>query len=258
MIKLIVTDVDGTLIPEGTDDFTTELLELIPRLQARGIVFATATGRSYSSLAKLFAGVAEDMMFLSENGAMLYSGRGELLWGAPVSRPAVEALFACCAAHPDAEIQLGAASTSYICPKSDAFLHLARDIKKTHVTPVSRVEEIAEPVYKISVYCPSGVPGFLDYLAPLWQPDCQVFNSAEGWLDFSRSDKCEGLRELMERLKVSPDQVMYFGDGYNDVDCLRLVGSPWLMETAPADLRARFPRQTGSVVATLRDFLLRP
>lgn len=255
MVKLIVTDVDGTLVPEGTDQFPAQLLELIPRLRAHGIAFATATGRSYSGLRQLFAPVAEDMMFLSENGAMLYDGQGKLLWGEAVSREAVETLFACCAAHPDAEIQIGAASTCYLSPKSDAFLHLIRDLKKTHVTLVSRVEEITEPVYKVSVYCPSGVEEFAAFLSPRWTPDCQVFHSATRWLDFSQGDKCAGLRHLMERLGVTAEETMYFGDGDNDADCLALVGHPWLKSDAPAHLRRRFPRQTHSVVETLEDFL---
>lgn len=255
MVKLIVTDVDGTLVPEGTDAFPARLLELIPRLRARGVAFATASGRSYSSLRRLFAPVAADMMFLSENGSMLYDGQGRLLWGEPVSRAAVEALFACCAAHPDAEIQLGAASTCYLSPKSDDFLHMIRDVQGTHVTPVSRVEEVTEPVYKMSAYCPRGTAEFANFLAARWAPDCRVFPSSQHWMDFSQGDKCAGLQVLMERLGVTAEETMYFGDGYNDADCLTLVGHPWLKSDAAEPLRRRFPRQTASVVDTLEAFL---
>ena len=45
MIKLIVSDVDGTLVPEGTNDIDPELFTLIRRLKAQGIYFAVASGR---------------------------------------------------------------------------------------------------------------------------------------------------------------------------------------------------------------------
>lgn len=35
MIKLIVSDVDGTLVPEGTNDLNPEFFTLIRRLKAR-------------------------------------------------------------------------------------------------------------------------------------------------------------------------------------------------------------------------------
>ena len=45
MIKLIVSDIDGTLVPEGNTDLNPEYLEVIKKLTEKGIVFAAASGR---------------------------------------------------------------------------------------------------------------------------------------------------------------------------------------------------------------------
>ena len=50
MIKLIVSDVDGTLLPEGTADLNPELYDVIRELKAKGIVFAAASGRQMNSM----------------------------------------------------------------------------------------------------------------------------------------------------------------------------------------------------------------
>lgn len=42
MIKLIVSDIDGTLVPEGNTDLNPEYLEVIKKLTENGIVFAAA------------------------------------------------------------------------------------------------------------------------------------------------------------------------------------------------------------------------
>ena len=42
MIKLIVSDIDGTLVPEGNTDLNPEYLEVIKKLTEKGIVFAAA------------------------------------------------------------------------------------------------------------------------------------------------------------------------------------------------------------------------
>ena len=44
MIKLIVSDVDGTLVPDGTRDVNPELFETILKLREKGIQFAVASG----------------------------------------------------------------------------------------------------------------------------------------------------------------------------------------------------------------------
>ena len=54
MIKLIVSDIDGTLVPEGNTDLNPEYLEVIKKLTEKGIVFAAASGRHASSINAVF------------------------------------------------------------------------------------------------------------------------------------------------------------------------------------------------------------
>ena len=72
MIKLIVSDVDGTLVPEGTNNINPELFELILRLKKKGVYFAVASGRHKCSIEKIFAPVKEDIFYITSNGA--YTG----------------------------------------------------------------------------------------------------------------------------------------------------------------------------------------
>ena len=63
MIKLIVSDVDGTLVPEGTNNINPELFELILRLKKKGVYFAVASGRHKCSIEKIFAPVKEEDVY---------------------------------------------------------------------------------------------------------------------------------------------------------------------------------------------------
>ena len=54
MIKLIVSDIDGTLLPYGQSELDIELFELIRRLRSAGVTFCPASGRQYHSLRALF------------------------------------------------------------------------------------------------------------------------------------------------------------------------------------------------------------
>ena len=54
MIKLIVTDIDGTLVPDGSNTVNPKLYDQILRLRAAGIQFAAASGRQWHSIERLF------------------------------------------------------------------------------------------------------------------------------------------------------------------------------------------------------------
>ena len=69
MIKLVATDIDGTLIRESSSVLPEEICDLIRELRKRDIYFAAASGRQYMGLKRLFAPVADQMLFISENGS---------------------------------------------------------------------------------------------------------------------------------------------------------------------------------------------
>jgi hypothetical protein len=67
-IKLIVTDVDDTLVPESHMDLNPEYFDVIQKLQKKGVMFVAASGRQKRSLRKVFAPIKEDIAYLAENG----------------------------------------------------------------------------------------------------------------------------------------------------------------------------------------------
>ena len=76
MVKLIVSDIDGTLLPYGQTTLSPTLFPVIRALKERGVIFCPASGRQYHSLRGLFAPVQDELAYLCENGAILY-GAGQ-------------------------------------------------------------------------------------------------------------------------------------------------------------------------------------
>ena len=69
MIRLIATDLDGTLLePDGK--LPEGIFETVKQLTEMGICFAACSGRQYGNLERLFAPVADQMAFVCENGAL--------------------------------------------------------------------------------------------------------------------------------------------------------------------------------------------
>ena len=79
MIKLIASDLDGTLLLNKTQTLPEDLFPLIRALNELGIRFVAASGRQYPNMKRLFAPVASDISFICENGALAVE-KGQVLY----------------------------------------------------------------------------------------------------------------------------------------------------------------------------------
>ena len=69
MIKLIASDIDGTLVVDGTNKVNPEIFEVLIKLKEKGIQFAAASGRQWASIEAVFEPIKEKVFYLSDNGA---------------------------------------------------------------------------------------------------------------------------------------------------------------------------------------------
>ena len=70
MIKMVSSDLDGTLLTGGSQTIPEEIFSLIKELKDMGILFVAASGRQYANMRNLFLPVRDDMAFISENGGL--------------------------------------------------------------------------------------------------------------------------------------------------------------------------------------------
>ena len=91
MIKLILSDMDGTLL-DSEGKLPPEFDAVMARLRERGVLFAPASGRQYDSLAATFARYVDTFLFLSDNGTMVRRRGQELFSNVMDRRRALEIL----------------------------------------------------------------------------------------------------------------------------------------------------------------------
>ena len=104
----------------------------------------------------------------------------------------------------------------------------------------------------MSAYCRDGAASHAQTLGAPWKAAYSVAVAGEKWLDFTRADKGTGLAALCGELGVRPQEVIAFGDNFNDVPMLDLVGSPYIMQGAVPALLERYPMQCARVEDVLR------
>ncbi len=245
MIRLVASDVDGTLLPDSARCLNRPVMEQIQRLTQKGIPFCPVSGRQLTSLRRLFQPLSSQMYLICENGAAIF-GPGEpppLLRTAIMDRAACLELSRQILAVPDFELIISGADTTYLCPKRPDMEEYIRDQLGNHTRVVTAPEEIPEGFLKISAYCRSGGRAAEERLAPAWRGRFRVAVAGRNWLDFTMTDKGTALRELCAVLDIDPGDVMAFGDNDNDLSMLEAVGHPYIVEGASPTLKDRFPNR---------------
>lgn len=255
MIRLIASDIDGTLLQDGAVEIPEVIFREIRRLKGKGILFCPASGRQYSSLRRLFAPVADEIFYLCENGAVVYGpgNPGPVLSKTVMDRTLAEQLSRAIIALPGVEVLISGANTSYICPKREDMLELIRDFVGNNTAVLEEPEQVPEEIIKVSAYCPGRLEETWQALSGSWGKHFQAAIAGEDWVDFTLADKGRALEKLCRVLEIGPDEVMAFGDNYNDLPMLERAGRPYIMAGAAPELRARFSHCCRQVAEVLRE-----
>lgn len=255
MIKLIVSDIDGTLIPYGASALDAELFERIRLLREKGILFCPASGRQYHSLRTLFAPAADEIGFLCENGAVVFGPGAEdsapVLSKTVMPRSDALALARAILDTPGCDVLISGQNTSYVCACGQDLVDDLRGRLGNIVRVVDDPAEISEDIIKVSAFCPGGTDAPAKALMAPWGEPYHMAVAGPVWLDFTLADKGAGLQGLCTALGVPLSAVAAFGDNWNDVPMLETAGTAYIMADADSALRARFPRHCESVIQTL-------
>lgn len=240
MIRLIVSDIDGTLLQHGATAVSDQLFEQIRALKRYGIRFMAASGRQYHSLRTLFAPVKEDILFLCETGGALYMDH-QLVAQHPMDPKLVEGLVADILSQEGCEALISGAHQSYLIPKNPAYPDYIREYYHYLAQCVDRVADIPEPIVKLSVYHPIMGEAQVEHFQRNWGHQARVDLSGDTWLDITTCHKGMGLQSACQVLGIGLEDVMAFGDNFNDVGMLDLAGHPFIMSGAAEALRRRYP-----------------
>ena len=275
-IKLICSDIDGTLLQYGKKTLEAEILSQIKALSARGILFCPASGRQYTSLRKLFEPVADCCVFLCENGGVLYKNE-QCIGKTPMPRALAEEIAWDMWNRCDGqgEVMLSGQCCGYLMSRglgmADRVKFIGNKYKFIH-DPA----EIPEDIVKVSVYLHEGVEKYVDRFVPRWQ-QANAAVAGPYWIDTTLANKGTGVAHDEDTMRAAdylidigpgagalggqvvacgtPAEVMAFGDNFNDTAMLDLVGTPYIMDSAAPALRARYPLHTPRPEDVLRTLL---
>ncbi|MBP3543930.1 MAG: HAD family phosphatase, partial [Lachnospiraceae bacterium] len=256
MLKLIASDLDGTLLQNGAQSLTDEAVRLIRALQDKGVIFTAASGRQYPNLYRLFGELSENMAFICENGAYVVY-KGQEIASTPMSRELGIEIMKDIYSMDGCEILLSGKNTSYLQPKTEAYLHRMKNIVKNNVTLVEDITRVEEPFLKISVCRLEGIDEVAEHFHTTFGHRAKATVSGFAWLDFTAKDVNKGtaLTALQQKLKLTPKETMVFGDNYNDLDMFSCAGTSYVMSAAVPEVKVYAHAEAATVEEVLARLL---
>lgn len=240
-IRLVASDLDGTLLLDwGKTGIDPEVFEQISELKRRGVWFLASSGRQYFNLRNLFAPVADDILYLCENGAVVLKD-DEVIVKSVLDRGLAEEACRVIAEMPRVSPLICGAYTNYVYASEPEFIEHMRNFVGTKTTPIERFEDIKDEIVKVSFYAKD--PKDLEAAAPVLEKrfgnDLKAVTSGASWFDMMPKgvDKGTAMAALGRAIGIEPEQMMAFGDNFNDAEMLDYVGHPYLMESGRPELR---------------------
>ncbi|GBU10423.1 flavin mononucleotide phosphatase [Erysipelotrichaceae bacterium] len=243
-IKLIVMDVDGTLV-NNKKAMTPKTVEALIRAQKAGIQLVLASGRSTTGL----GGYAKQLemenyggMLISYNGSTVVDFKtGEVLFNEPMSPEEVQAVIAHVKKF-DLTIMIDNEATLYVenrdgymvdyeSSSNNYILAQIDDFTKDFPYGSNKVLTSGEPEYLKTIYEDLKSP-FEKTLTCMFTAPVYIEYTAQG------IDKAKALDFLLTHKGMSREDIIVFGDGHNDISMFEYAQTTVAMGNAVEELKA--------------------
>ena len=247
LVKLVVTDEDGTFLDLGGEDFSRGRFRAVfERMSAAGCRFAVATSNQSFQVAEIFGELAPSISIIASNGAYV-EPQGKEAQVSVMSPAVVADVLAAHADHPEIPLCAVCAGGAFVERGADADF-VAEMTMYSH--NMRHVDSLAEqgPTTDVLMYWSrvdeADLARAVELLDAATGPAVSVvdsgFGGGFGYLDVVQPgvSKATGIRVLMDAFGIDASGVMAFGDAGNDAEMLRLAGVGVAMGNASDELKS--------------------
>lgn len=246
-VKLIATDMDHTLLTEAST-LPPRFEERLDALAALGIQFGIASGRPLYTLQDLFPQHHQQLALIADNGGVI-SYRGKIIAKTLMPVTTVQEMVRVIRDETD--------GLPLICGLKGA-VGQATDRKYDAVYrefyhQLDYLEDLTAwtgEADKVTIYLPGGDARavFEDVIQPRFGQQFSAAVSGPVWIDIMMPgiDKGNGIRAIGQRMGITADQMMAFGDNFNDAEMLQTVKYSYLVQNFAPGMEEYATYRTGS------------
>lgn len=262
MIKLIVSDMDGTLL-DSKGNLPPNIFDTIDKLKSKNIKFVIASGRSYCTLKEDFSKRVNEIDFISDNGTCIIEN-GQVTYYNVLNRNDIEEINEVCNNLEDVNLVLCGRKSAHVITKTPALLYEVEKFYK-YGFKIADLKNLDDDIYKIGICDLKGASkNSYPVLDQKFSDRLSVVLSGELWTDIMNKgvNKGSALKKLQEKLNITPEETMAFGDFHNDIEMFSRAKYSFAMKNANKDVKqcANFVADTNDnygVIKAINEYVLK-
>jgi len=244
-VKLIVTDMDGTLL-NSKSEVSNQFLGIYNKLRELDIQFIAASGRQYFSIIDRFdKSIQNEITIVAENGAFAKHGNQELFTSAlPLEN--ISRTINILRNLNNVYIVLCGKKCAYIDTKDNKFVAMFQNYYSKYKIVDDLTKVSGDTFFKIAAYHFDCSETHIYPAIKQLETGLQIMVSGKNWLDISHNNANKGfaLNILQNKLGITKEETMVFGDYNNDLKMLALADYSYAMENAHPNVKKAAKFQT--------------
>ncbi len=250
-IKIVITDLDGTLLP-STGKIDAEDYRFLDELQQKNIIRVIATGRNlYAALSVLPADFPIDYLIFSSGAGILKWDTKALIYSKKIDKEKVTELSQILISHKVDFMILAPIPNNhqfwYYRTKSiNNDFNRRLNLYKQFATPIGDLSDTYHDACQILAILSNKIDWFEELSSKfsgikIIRATSPIDNESI-WMEFFPENVSKGhaCNWLCQKLSLSPNEAVTVGNDYNDVDMLNWSKHSFVVADAPADLRERY------------------
>ena len=253
--QAIAFDLDGTLLSSQATILESSK-EVIKKAQKKGLKVFIVTGRHHTAVRPYYAELGLDTPVVCCNGTYLYDFQNDkVLSSNPLTHQQAHHLVDL-ATQQDIHVAVYTRNSMVVEQLNNHFVKLMKWVNSVDESVRPDVRQVPslrdymdkeDVIWKVLISNPDlakmqkfveNLP--LDQFSPEWSWVDRVDITAQG------NSKGACLAELLQREQISPENVIAFGDNFNDVSMLKLVGMGIAMAEAEPEVQQSAKKVIGS------------
>jgi len=251
MIKLIVSDIDGTLVGDGQGEGALDprYYDVIHNLINRGIKFMACSGRQKLSIAKLFRPIEKEIYYAGDGGSVV-SDAENILFAKKLPKEMTDQIIKDAQTILPCDVMVCGTKRAY-CRSEDSELYrwmvngYGYDIEAVG----DLINNIDDDIVKISVYHHSMAEELTDpWFRPKWEDKVKLTLAGIQWLDCVPKDAGKGaaVAFMQKKFNISPSETIVFGDNQNDIDMFSCATKSYAVSGAREEVKRAATHECGS------------
>lgn len=237
-IRLLVSDMDGTLLDDGKR-LDSGIKEVIKALRTRDIQFTLASGRNIHIMKDYMDDLQIKLPCITNNGANIFQNN-TCIYEYNMLNIELQYAFAKLQklSIPFIAYANEAVYTNTIASETEGFLHRLRD--KTRIIVEQNYDSILQnSIFKV-VFISDDIE-VMNYLLHDINENCEKLHcvrSEDEIYTITHIDATKGktLKKILAMLHLQPEQVLVFGDNFNDISMFEIAGVSVAMKNSQKEV----------------------